>query len=179
MSWQAVDAVLNTEIPDAPRTADAPGCNGTTMKLVLVALANRARADGTNAHPGIRKLARAAQCHSSTVVRALARLRADGWITVERKSDGGLADVYRLNAVELSTDRAHLVRAVDDDPHARGVRASGARITVRQSYIHAADAADVSHGTCIECGAPSPDHRFRCDACQLIRFGSKPREANG
>ena len=77
-------------------------CLTMAEKCTAYALATYVNADGTNAHPGIEKLATATGAHRATVIRTLARLESEGLI--KALSEGGGKGVRRGNATvwELS-----------------------------------------------------------------------------
>lgn len=138
MSVRAVQTVLDARIPDVPPRPEIDqaaryGCSGRVLKLVLLALANRADDQGHNSHPGVRACARIAQCDQNTATVALAHLRIDGLI--HRTAAGGRtrADTYSLALDELAalstgvwvthtpTTRAtHTPRVGQTHPPARG-----------------------------------------------------------
>lgn len=99
MSIEAVVAALAAPVDD-PRA-----------KLVLIALANHAGADGT-CYPGAATLGEAAVCHERTARRKLDDLEAAGWLTrTRRRRDDGTLSTYRYRLTpqlyELLRTRDH------------------------------------------------------------------------
>lgn len=78
---------------------------GTQAKLVLIGLADHARADGTEARPGVKTLAQYAECSERTVQRHLTALVREGIISVDRKGGGRRATAYRIHLRELAALR--------------------------------------------------------------------------
>lgn len=72
------------------------------VKCTAYALATYVNGDGTNAHPGIGGLQRAAGASRSTVLRALESLESEGLIRVVSRGGGkgvqrGNASIYELS----------------------------------------------------------------------------------
>ena len=67
----------------------------------MVCVTNRADDDGTGTHPGVREIAHFVQCHTDTVVVALAHLRIDGYLVRETAPHRSLADIYVVNVDRL------------------------------------------------------------------------------
>ena len=121
---------LRATFPDVLAHDGHPGSLGTTLKLVALGLADGANEDGTGAHPGVRTLALFAQCHTATVVRALAALVELGAISLEREAHASRPASYAVNVGWMYAHtpephrprhpRAHGARAETNDPHARG-----------------------------------------------------------
>lgn len=77
---------------------------GGSAKLVLIGLANHAHPDGTEARPGVDRLATYACCDRRTVQRHLRALEADGWISVVE--EGGIRDgKKRATVYEVAVGR--------------------------------------------------------------------------
>lgn len=138
MSWQAYAAVSGKRIGSG------------TAKLVLLELANHAKADGTAAWPSKATMAETAECDTKTVQRNLRKLEAAGWI---RRGDQQLV-------AHLRADRRPVVYdiAMDDETRAQWAAQHG---TARGDS--AADTpADTSQDGGTECTPATPDDRTDC-----------------
>lgn len=100
---------------------DANIAAGAQAKLVLIALAERAHADGSDAYPSVKTLARYAQCSERTVQRVLRALVADGVVVVQEAHDRGhhrpttyAIDLQRLAA--LRSGRQTVTPPATPDP---------------------------------------------------------------
>ena len=83
-----------------------------SMRAVLVTIANVARRDGTNAHPGMAAMVRGSGRARATVFAALQRLEDEGWIEITESGGGrGNATVYRV-----VMDRAERAERVQSRP---------------------------------------------------------------
>jgi hypothetical protein len=74
-----------------------------TQVAVLICLANFADDDGSNCFPGIPRIARMVRYSERTVIRAIAELEAEGWITVEHGRGRGVKSSYEVNVAKLKT----------------------------------------------------------------------------
>jgi len=94
MSGEATGWVLREGPPDR------------AMRLVLVAIADAANADGQHAHPGNAAICRATLYSPAHVRRVLAQLKEDGWVHVEAYEHGGrgMATVYAIPGVKRAHD---------------------------------------------------------------------------
>jgi hypothetical protein len=102
---------------------------------VARALADYANTDGTNAHPGIQRLADDLNCSTKWVKTSLATLAETGWITRTSRGRRKLseADTYSLSvpapvAVELQAwrdDDPQWMRRPADEPRRTGSRGHG------------------------------------------------------
>jgi hypothetical protein len=118
VSWQAVKIVL-----------DQSRSSGLT-RLVFVAIAAEADQYGGNARPGVRRLARRANCHTATVIRSIEQLEHLGELIVHRptKRGPGKPSRYELNLPQLASEpaeTARTMRAVETAATARAMRAVG------------------------------------------------------
>jgi hypothetical protein len=69
---------------------------------VLQVIANSAQDDGTNAYPGIRRIAAMSRYSERTVKRKLAELADEGWISLVARGGGAhVVTEYRLNVDKL------------------------------------------------------------------------------
>jgi hypothetical protein len=73
---------------------------------VMLWLANRCNDQGESCWPSVAEISRKARCCERTVVRAIARLEDNGWITVERGVGQGHTSQYKLNVERLK--RCHI-----------------------------------------------------------------------
>jgi hypothetical protein len=74
--------------------------------MVLLYLANCGDDEGGNCFPSIATIAKASRCSDRTVIRSLAALEKDGWITVDHKRGRGNFSHYQLNMERLKTCQA-------------------------------------------------------------------------
>lgn len=84
-------------------------------RLLLLAIADCAADDGTNAYPSKQKLAEKTLMDQSTVRRLVRRLENNGFLVVDRSDQRGRANVYAV--VMRPSDQAveHPAEAVDCD----------------------------------------------------------------
>lgn len=84
-------------------------------RLLLLAIADCAADDGTNAYPSKQKLAEKTLMDQSTVRRLVRRLENNGFLVVDRSDQRGRANVYAV--VMRPSDQAveHPAEAVDGD----------------------------------------------------------------
>lgn len=97
----------------------AKGEGGVSVLAIALVLATYANADGTKVYPGVARLAKGAGVSDRTVDRALARLRAEGYVIKVREgnSRAGKADEYRLALPDRpSTATGHGSEKADDHP---------------------------------------------------------------
>ena len=102
--------VLRADIPAVParadRRPDPRGCDGATLKLVLIGLSDGADEHGRGARRGLRTLAMMAQCHTTTAARALVCLEELG--AIHRITRGG-----GLHSARYDIDMAWVARAIE------------------------------------------------------------------
>jgi hypothetical protein len=73
------------------------GPKDRAMRSVLITIANVARRDGSNAHPGLPAMIRGSGYSRSTVLGVLTRLEREHWVEVTERGGGrGNATVYRV-----------------------------------------------------------------------------------
>lgn len=97
MSYQVVELVLEAQFPDLPPgPSRRRGVSRTVLNAVAVVLANKARPDGTDAHPGQRVIARHASVTNTTAADALIGLVELG-VARRTPGDGRRADRYDLD----------------------------------------------------------------------------------
>jgi Helix-turn-helix domain len=78
-----------------------------TLVAVLLCLANYADDDGTNSYPGTERIAKMTRYSRRTVVRAIAELAQEGWITVvERGLGQGNRSGYEIDVEKLKRCQA-------------------------------------------------------------------------
>lgn len=73
-------------------------------RLVLLAIADEADDDGTNAFPGIKRIAHKARVPERTVMRSLERLEASGYLVVHRPEQRGRG---RFNSYVVAMDNGN------------------------------------------------------------------------
>jgi hypothetical protein len=74
-----------------------------TQVSVLVCLANFADDDGANCFPGIPRIAKMVRYSERTVIRAIAQLEKEDWISVEHGRGRGVKSIYLVNVAKLKT----------------------------------------------------------------------------
>jgi Helix-turn-helix domain len=78
-----------------------------TLVAVLLCLANYADDDGTNSYPGTERISRMTRYSKRTVIRAIAELASEGWITVvERGLGQGNMSGYEIDVAKLKRCQA-------------------------------------------------------------------------
>jgi DNA-binding transcriptional MocR family regulator len=104
----------------------ARGEGKVSVLAVALVMATFANPDGTRVFPGEQRLADGIGVSRSTVTRALARLRREGWVEKIREgnSRSGQADEYRLRL----PDRASPMSDRASSPPVRGSWARAARV---------------------------------------------------
>lgn len=88
---------------DVDRDGKAYGARARGLRMVLLAVADAANADGDHAHPGVAGVARFSLYSAGQVRRLLDELEAEGWLVVVEQGGGrapgkrhGRATVYRV-----------------------------------------------------------------------------------
>lgn len=77
-----------------------------TQVAVMICLANFADDDGANCFPGIARIARMTRYSERTVIRVIAQLERDSWITVQHGRGRGVRSEYQVNVALLKTCQA-------------------------------------------------------------------------
>lgn len=79
----------------------------TTEKMVLLVIADHAHDDGKNSWPSIGTIARKASISPRSAQRYVARLAAEGWITIQAQQGGTIEmrDDRRPNLYEINLER--------------------------------------------------------------------------
>lgn len=110
MSNEAVKWAMD----DAPMLRTDKGKPDTTARHVLQALAEHARADGTNAHPSVLRMQYRTGYDRSTVQRALRRLEVGGLIAKDGAIDGRTRYKLAMSLRRPESDWSALEREEDD-----------------------------------------------------------------
>lgn len=139
-------------------------------RFVLLLIADRENDQWGYATCSVADIAARSGYDAGHVRRTIGRLEAAGALTVERKP----GCKHRMSVVH---NPAHGARGTDDTDPAHGARnpahgartpAHGARGTSYEPVMNLAPVgADVSPAMCLESGADTPPHKWRCDACQV------------
>lgn len=138
MSFRVVADVYDFGPPDPIDTA------------ILVCLASFASDEGQQCFPSVARIARMTRVCERTVIRAIAQLETDGWLTVRRGCGRGHRSQYTINVEELkrrqrvtlladaATAERVTLRTVkgdfDDNPPAPPNRKKGQERSVKKQY---------------------------------------------
>ena len=85
MSVNLMSKVFSCNMPEL-KTDKGKTVPDTTLKSVLLALADNANDEGEGAYPGVRSLCQKTNYSTATVVNALNALRANGFTILEGRS---------------------------------------------------------------------------------------------